>query len=177
MSSLVKNIFRFIFFLLVQVFVLNNIPPLHHLVNPYVYFLFILWLPFKMGRRTLMVLALALGLCLDFFTKTPGLHAAPCVLIAYLRPFVINLLIPHEGADTNFEEPSFRSMGFAPYVTYVAVLTLLHHAFLFLLEALQFAAVVYFIVKTLLSVGISLLIVFITEFLFVRKQRFRTNTV
>jgi len=176
MSSLVKNIVRFVFFILVQVFVLNSIPPLHHLVNPYIYFLFILWLPFKMGRRTLMVLALTLGLCLDFFTKTPGLHAAPCVLIAYLRPFVINLLIPHEGADTNFQEPSFRSMGFAPYITYAAVLTLLHHTFLFFLEALQFAGFVYFIVKTLLSVAISLLILLIVEFLFERKQRFRTNT-
>jgi rod shape-determining protein MreD len=176
MSSLVKNIVRFIFFILVQVFVLNQIPPLHHLVNPYIYFLFILWLPFKMGRRTVMILAFALGLCLDYFTKTPGLHAAPCVLIAYLRPFILNLLIPHEGADTNYEEPSFRSIGFAPYFTYAAVLTLLHHAFLFLLEALQFGGFLYFIGKTLLSVAISLLMLLIVEFLFERKQRFRTNT-
>ncbi len=110
MSSLAKNIIRFIFFILLQVFVLNKIPPLHHLVNPYIYFLFILWLPFKTGRRTLMILALALGLCLDYFTKTPGLHAAPCVLIAYLRPFLINVLISQEGAEANYEEPSIRSM-------------------------------------------------------------------
>ena len=76
MSSLVKNIIRFILFILVQVFVFNQIPPLHHLINPYVYFLFILWLPFKIGRKSLMILALALGLALDYFTKTPGLHAA-----------------------------------------------------------------------------------------------------
>jgi hypothetical protein len=176
MSSLVKNIIRFIFFILVQVFVLNQIPPLHHLVNPYIYFLFILWLPFKMGRRTVIMLAFALGLCLDYFTKTPGLHAAPCVLIAYLRPFILNLLIPHEGADTNYEEPSFRSIGFAPYFTYAAVLILVHHAFLFLLEALQFGGFLYFIGKTLLSVAISLLMLLIVEFLFERKQRFRTNT-
>src|SRR5580765_4782522 len=127
MSSLVKNIIRFILFILVQVFVLNQIPPLHQLVNPYIYFLFILWLPYQIGRRTLMVTALILGLSLDYFTKTPGLHAAPCVLIAYLRPFLISLLIPQEGADTNYEEPSIKSMGFAPYFTYVAFLTLMHH--------------------------------------------------
>ncbi len=176
MSSLVKNIIRFILFILVQVFVLNQIPPLHHLINPYIYFLFILWLPFQMGRRTLMLLAFALGLCLDYFTKTPGLHAAPCVLIAYLRPFVINILIPQEGADTNYEEPSIKSMGFAPYFTYAAILTFMHHAFLFLLEALQFAGFWYFIFKTLLSSAISLLLILIVELLFVRKQKFRTNT-
>jgi hypothetical protein len=176
MSSLVKNIVRFILFILVQVFVLNQVPPLHHFINPYIYFLFILWLPFKTGRKTLMLLALATGLALDYFTKTPGLHAAPCVLIAYLRPFLINLLITQEGVEANYEEPSIKSMGFGAYFMYVAVLTLLHHAFLFLLEALQFAGLLYFLGKTLLSVAVSLLLILITELLFVRKQKFRTNT-
>ncbi|MDQ6757514.1 MAG: rod shape-determining protein MreD [Bacteroidota bacterium] len=176
MSKLVKNIIRFILFILVQVFVLNQIPPLHHLINPYIYFLFILWLPFKIGRRSLMLLALAIGLVLDYFTKTPGLHAAPCVLIAYLRPFLINVLITQEGVEANYEEPSIKSMGFASYFMYVSVLTLIHHAFLFLLEALQFAGVWYFFGKTLLSVAISLFLILIAELLFVRKQKFRTNT-
>jgi hypothetical protein len=176
MNNLVKNIIRFIFFILVQVFVLNQIPPLHHLINPYIYFLFILWLPFKTGRRTLMVIALFTGLALDYFTKTPGLHAAPCVLIAYLRPFLINLLITQEGVEANYEEPSIKSLGFASYFMYVAVLTLMHHALLFLLEALQFAGLWYFLGKTLLSVAVSLFLILITELLFVRKQKFRTNT-
>ena len=177
MSNLVKNIIRFFLFILVQVFVLNQVPPLHHLVTPYIYFLFILWLPFKMGRRTVMILALALGFSLDCFTKTYGLHAAPCVLIAYLRPFLINLLISQEGAESNYNEPSIKSMGFAPYFTYVTILTLVHHSLLFFLEALQTGGYLYFILKTLLSSAISLLLILLTELLFVRKQRFRTNTV
>jgi rod shape-determining protein MreD len=177
MSNLVKNIIRFVLFILVQVFVLNQVPPLHHFVTPYIYFLFILWLPFKMGRRTVMVLALLLGLALDSFTKTYGLHAAACVLIAYLRPFLINLLISQEGAESNYNEPSIKSMGFAPYFTYVTILTVIHHAFLFFLEALQTGGFFYFIFKTLISSAISLLLILLTELLFVRKQRFRTNTV
>jgi len=74
MSNLAKNIIRFFLFIMVQVFVLNQVPPLHHLVTPYIYFLFILWLPFKMGRRTVMMLAFALGFSLDCFIKTYGLH-------------------------------------------------------------------------------------------------------
>ena len=177
MSNPVKLIIRFFLFIMVQVFVLNQIPPLHHLVNPYIYFLFILWLPFQTGRKTLMLQALALGLALDYFTKTPGLHAAPCVLIAYLRPILINFLIPQEGADANYRDPSIKSMGLVPYFTYVAVLTFIHHAVLFFLEAMQFAGVRYFIVKTIFSSAISLFLILITELLFVRKQKFRTNTV
>lgn len=177
MSNLVKNIIRFIFFILVQVFVLDKIPPLHHLVIPYLYYLFILWLPFQMGRRSVMLLAFLLGLSLDYFTKTPGLHAAPCVLIAYFRPFLINLLIPQESSESNYQEPSIKSMSFVPYFTYVAILTFVHHSFLFLLEALQFGGLLYFLIKTLLSFAISLLLILIVELIFVRKQRFRTNTV
>ena len=124
-----------------------------------------------------MVLALALGFSLDCFTKTYGLHAASCILIAYLRPFLINLLISQEGAESNYNEPSIKSMGFIPYFTYVAILTLLHHSSLFFLEALQTGGYLYFILKTMLSSAISLLLILLTELLFVRKQRFRTNTV
>ena len=125
-----------------------------------------------------MILALALGLALDFFTKTPGLHAAPCVLIAYIRPFLINLLIPQEGADSNYEEPSMRSMGgFFQYMIYAGVLTLVHHGWLFFLEAWEFGDIWYFILKTLLSTIISVVLILIAEALFSRKQKFRTNTV
>ena len=177
MSNLVKNIIRFCLFILIQVFVLNNVPPLHHLITPYIYYLFILWLPFKMGRKGVMILGFALGFCLDSFSNTYGLHTAPCVLIAYLRPFLINLLISQEGAETNYNEPSIKSMGFAPYFTYIAVLTLAHHSLLFFLQALQTGGYFYFIVKTFFSTAISLFLILLTELLIVRKQRFRTNTV
>ncbi|MEO6219073.1 MAG: rod shape-determining protein MreD [Ginsengibacter sp.] len=174
---MVKYIVRFCLFILVQVFVLNNVPPLHHFVTPYIYFLFVLWLPFKMGRRSVMVLAFALGFVLDCFTKTYGLHSAPCVLIAYLRPFLINFLVSQEGAESNYNEPSFKSMGFTPYFTYLGIFTLIHHSLLFFLQALQMGGFFYFIIKTLVSTAVSLLLIFLTELLFVRKQRFRTNTV
>ena len=107
MSTLVKNIIRFILLMLVQVFVLDKIH-LHQMVTPYLYFIFILWLPFNMSRSWQMIIAFALGFTLDSFRHNPGFHAAACVLIAYVRPFLVNLLIPQEGADGNYEEPSIK---------------------------------------------------------------------
>lgn len=177
MSRLVKNIIRFILLILVQVFVLDRIH-LHHLVTPYLYFLFILWMPFQLSRTAQMLIAFALGFTLDSFRHNPGFHAAACVLIAYFRPFLINILIPQEGADNNYEEPSAKSMGgFLPYLIYAGVLTFIHHAWLFFLEAMQFGNFLYFIVKTLLSTAVSLLLIIVAELLFSRKQQFRTNTV
>lgn len=176
MSLLVKIILRFFLFIMIQVYVLFQIPPLHHLVSPYLYFLFILWLPFKIGRRAQMTLAFMLGFALDCFTKTYGLHAAACVMIAYLRPFLLNLLLTQEGKETNYREPSIQSLGFAPYFTYVTILTFVHHTLLFFLQSLQTGGWLYFIIKALFSTAISLLLVLLTELLFNRRQHFRTNT-
>src|ERR1700712_5442071 len=138
MSTLIKNIVRFILLILVQVFVLDRIH-LHYLVTPYIYFLFILWMPFELSRTAQMLIAFLLGFTLDSFHHNPGFHAAACVLIAYVRPFLINILIPHEGSETNYQEPSLKSMGgFGPYMVYAGLLTLLHNSWLFFLEALQF---------------------------------------
>ena len=163
-------------FILVQVYVLNQIPPLHQFITPYLYYLFILWLPFTISRFALLVVAFLFGLSLDYFTSTPGLHAAPCVLIAYLRPFLINILIVQEGTEQNYTEPSIKSIGFAPYGLYVFLLTFIHHFYLVLIEWISFGNFLYFLGKVTATTAISILLTFITEMLFFRKQKFKTNT-
>ncbi|OQP50924.1 rod shape-determining protein MreD [Niastella yeongjuensis] len=176
MSDLVRNTVRFVLFILVQYYVLFQIRPLHQFVVPYVYYLYVLWLPFSMGRMTLMFVSFVFGLTLDYFTQTPGLHAAACTLLAYVRGFVVNILIPQEGAEQNYKSPSPVSMGWAPYAVYVLVLTLVHHIYLVFLEWLQFGSFLFFLGKVLATTGISLMLVLITELLFFRKEKFRTNT-
>src|SRR6516162_646192 len=168
MSGLLKNIIRFILFILVQVFILFKIPPLHRFITPYLYYLYILWLPFNWSRAWLMTIAFLYGLCLDYFTLTPGLHAAACVLIAYLRPFVINLLISQEGADKSYASPSITSMGWAPYFTYILVLTLFHHIYLVFLEWMSFGTFLYFLGKVAGTSAVSMLLILLTELLFYR---------
>lgn len=176
MTPLVRNTIRFIAFILVQVYILNQIPPLHQFITPYLYFLFILWLPFNISRLGLLVVAFLLGLTLDYFSGWLGLHSAPCVLIAYLRPFLVNLLISQEGQELNYAEPSVKSLGWAPYFLYVLVLTFIHHSYLVLIEWLDFGNIIFFLGKVTASTAISFLLIFITEMLFFRKQKFRTNT-
>ncbi len=175
MNSVVKNIVRFILFISLQVFVLNNIPPLHQFIIPYLYFLYILWLPFNINRFLLLLVGFALGITLDYFSGTPGLHAAPCVLIAFFRPFLLNLLIPQETTEQSYIEPSIKSMGWAPYSLYVFLLTFCHHFYLVLIEWLQFGNFLYFLGKVIATTVISLLLIFVSEMLFFRKARFRTN--
>jgi hypothetical protein len=176
MSELVKNIFRGIFFIAIQVFVLSRVTPLSQYITPYIYFLFLLWLPYSINRWLLLVLGFAYGLTLDSFLGYAGLHAAPCTLIAYLRPFLINLFIAQETTEQNYIEPSIKSMGATPYAIYITLLTIIHHTLLVLIEWLQFGSFFYFALKVIATTVISLLLILITELLFYRKAKYRTNT-
>jgi rod shape-determining protein MreD len=160
------------------VLVLNKVPPLkglNHLVVPYLYFLYILWLPFQINRFLLMIIGFVFGLTLDYFVGYPGLHAAPCILIAYLRPYLLNLLIPQETTEQSYIEPSVKSLGGASYSLYIILLTFIHNFYLTLIEWLQFGNFMFFLQKTVSTTLISLLLIFITELLFFRKGKYRTN--
>lgn len=176
MSNLLTNIVRFAFFILLQEFVLNKIPALHQFIVPYIYFLYILWLPFKMGRWSVLLLSFIFGLTMDFFTGTMGLHAAACTLIGYIRPFLLSVLIPQETTEQSYVEPSIKSMGWAPFSLYIGLLTFVHHFYLVLLEWLQFGSFTYFLGKVSGTTGISLLLIFLAEMLFNRKAKYRTNS-
>ena len=107
---------------------------------------------------------------------TPGLHAAACTLIAYVRPFVINVLTPKDSSEFNYREPSPKAMQWTPYAVYVFVLTLLHHGYMVFLEWLDVGNFLDFIIKVIATTGISMLLIFMVELLFPRQLKFRTNT-
>jgi hypothetical protein len=175
MNPVIKHIIRFILFILLQLFVLNTIPPLHQFIVPYLYFLFILWLPIGTPRVALLLISFVFGLTLDYFTGTLGLHASPCLLIAYLRPFLLQLLLAQETAEAGYKEPGHQTMGWVSYITYAGLLALIHHICLVLIEWLQFGDFIYFIGKVLGTTAISLLLILIAELLVPRREALRTG--
>jgi hypothetical protein len=166
MSNPLKQIVRFIILILVQAFILSYMKPLHRFITPYVYFLFLLWLPFNIGRYTLLIAGFITGFALDMFLKTPGLHASACVMVAYMRPFIINLIVPRDTKDLSSGSPGRRTMGFTSFLIYVFILTLFHHGVLVLIEWMQFAGFLYFMGKVLLSTLVSMVLILIAELLF-----------
>lgn len=175
MSDLIRNIIRFAFFIIVQVYLLNKLH-LHQYIVPYIYYLFILWMPFSISRFSLLIIGFITGLTLDYFTMQIGVHAAACTLIAYIRPFVIQVLAPKDSSEFNYREPSPRAMGWTPYLVYALILTIFHHFYMMLLQYLQFGDFMDFLVKVISTTGISMLLIITVELLFPRKMKFRTNT-
>jgi cell shape-determining protein MreD len=158
-----KNIGRFVFLILFQVFVLNNIQ-FSGYINPYFYIYFILLLPFETPRWLLLISAFVLGITLDTFTNTFGLNAAACVLMAFVRPFVISAI----STGTEFmtgHSPSLKNQGLKWFAYYSIILVLIHHFTLFYLEIFRFNEFFQTLLRVILSSTFTLLIVFIAQYL------------
>jgi len=156
MPTLLQNIFRFILLVLFQVLVLNNIQFLGY-INPYLYILFILVLPVQMPRWLLLILAFILGMTIDVFSNTIGMHAFATVLVAFFRDGIIKLFTNIE--EGNNPTPSFHTFGVSAFVKYVVLIVLIHHTTLFLLEAFSFAHFWIMLVKILLSSLVTIMLI------------------
>jgi len=120
-SVFITSAIRFIVLLFVQVLILKNIniyPPYVHI---FIYPLFILLLPLKTPHWALLLLGFLMGLCVDMFYDSLGLHAAAGVLIAYARKFVSQILEPRGGYEIN-DSPNKTDMGFSWFLQYSGIL-------------------------------------------------------
>ena len=122
-----------------------------------------------MPNVLLFILSFILGLTIDAFYDTPGLHAASCVLLAFVRVLFISITVQKEGFD-NEPEPTMSVMGMRWFFTYALVLTLSHHFFLFNLEVFRFSEIPYTIGRFLLSSMFTLFLMLLTGFLFYRRR-------
>ncbi|MVN89807.1 rod shape-determining protein MreD [Mucilaginibacter aquatilis] len=165
---LIYNLVRFVVLVLVQVFLLKNVA-LYNLSVPYLYILFIMLLPFETPNVLLFFLSFILGLTIDAFYDTPGLHAAACVLMAFVRVLFISITVQKEGFD-NEPEPTLGNMGFRWFFTYSSLLILFHHFFLFNLEVFSLSEIQYTLLRFLSSTVFTLFLVLISSFLFYRRK-------
>lgn len=156
MLRVIQNIFLFIILVVVQVLVLNNIQFLGY-VNPFIYILFIISLPVKLKRWITLILAFVLGLTIDAFSDTMGMHAFATVMIAFFRDGIIRLFTSIE--EGNNPIPSFYSFGVASYIKYVVLMVLIHHTSLFLLESFSFSNVWLVSLKIAVSSLVTILII------------------
>lgn len=162
-----KNIGRFFFLVFFQVLILNNIQ-LGGYINPYFYVYFILLLPFETPRWLLLISSFLLGLTIDLFVNTPGVNAAACVLMAFARPFIITSI----STGTEFQighSPNLRNQGVKWFGYYTVILVLIHHFGLFYLEIFRFSEFFSTFFRVLLSSIFTLLLVWISEYLFYPK--------
>jgi len=166
-SQVPVNLIRFFLLLLAQILIFSNLN-FSSFINPYIFPLFVLLLPFETPRWILMLIGFFAGLALDIFLGSIGMHAAACLLIGYLRPFLISIITPK---GTEFEiSPNVYSQGLTWFVVYLGVATTVYLGFYFLIEEATFRNIFLLLLKTVLSVIISVAFMLIFLFLFSSKK-------
>ena len=155
----------FVILVALQVFVLNNIL-LFGYVNPYLYITFILFFPLQTNRFNLLLSSFFLGLSIDFFSDTGGIHAFASVFIAYVRLFFIRLYFNKLEADYPFFQ--LRSEPFGKVFNYAVTLTILHHFLLFAFANFSFENFSGVILNTLYSSVFTLILFFSGSYIFTK---------
>lgn len=157
MKIFLQNILSFFVLVLVQVLILNNIKFLGF-INPYLYILFIISLPVNINKVALLLMAFLLGLSIDIFSNTLGVHAFSTVFVAFFRENIIKLLIPR---DDNFDMtvPSMLSFGRSQFVKYAIIMVVAHHAILLTVEAFSLNNFWFLILRILLNSTFTILLI------------------
>lgn len=162
--TLIRNIFRFIALLIVQVMVFDNLL-FGSYIHPYIYVLFVLLLPFDTPKWRLLIDAFLIGIAVDIFNGTPGLNAAATVFMAFVRPFVISKTARKSDIEGK-NAPTVTEMGLQWFAIYALLLILLHNLVIFWLEAFSIKLLGLVLAETLLSAPVSLLLMIIIIYIF-----------
>jgi hypothetical protein len=162
-NLIITNILRFIFLLIAQVIVFNNIG-FFNLVNPYLYVIFILLLPLETPLYLLLTLSFMMGLAVDTFSNTGGIHAAASTLMAFIRPLVLLFVTPRGGYEHQ-PVPNLKNMGVQWFITYSTILVLIHHLFLFQIEIFRFNEFPITFLRSVFSAIFTLVLILISQYL------------
>ena len=166
-NVVVSNIIRFILLLLAQVLICNNINFLGY-VNPYIYIIFIFLFPIKDNRLVLLLASFTLGMLVDMFSDSGGVHAAAAVSLAYARPVLLKTSF---GMLYEHQSVKFSKTEIGSLITDVTFGTLIHHFILFTLEIFNIYSILLILKKTLFSSIFTILLSVLIIILFSRNKK------
>ena len=167
MNKTLKITLLFFFLLFLQVLILNNINFLGY-INPYLYIAFVFFYPLRENRFPLLFTSFLLGLSIDFFSDSGGIHASSILTIAFLRMFFIKLYFKKVVADFPFFD--LHSEPFGKVFNYIVTLTVIHHLILFSFVNFSFQNISYVLLNTLFSSIFTLVLFFLGTYIFTKNK-------
>lgn len=166
-SALILNLVRFILLLAAQIVIFNNID-LFGYINPYPYILFILLYPVNTNRARLLVASFLLGLTVDLFCNSGGVHAAACLILAYIRPSFFKFSF---GLSYEYQTIKINDRLSPERFTFILISILTHHLILFLLELFKFTFILDALLRTIVTTLFTLLVSILIIYLFKPKKK------
>ena len=161
-SNVLKILAVFLIGSLAQIFIFNNLQ-ISGFINPYAYIIAIMAMPFGTTTPVMIAVSFAQGLAIDIFCNTPGMHAGACVMIGYLRQYILKLIAQRDAYKSDMM-PSASSYGIAWFLKYSVMMVSVHHVMLFFIE--QFDTLFFWptLCRVLLSILATILFILAAQF-------------
>ncbi|MBF2707910.1 rod shape-determining protein MreD [Flavobacterium soyangense] len=166
-NALFVNIFRFILLLAVQIIIFNNMNFLGY-ISPYPYILFIILYPVNGNKSGLLVASFFLGLIMDMFSNSGGIHTTACVILAYYRPYLFKFSF---GLSYEYQTVKLNDEVTPERFSFILLSVLIHHFILFTLEAFKFSFILDILIRTILSTVFTIIICIIIIYLIKPNRR------
>ncbi len=161
MERWLKYTFLFVVLVGLQVLVFSQMQ-FRGTINAFPYVYFILALPFGIQGRNVLMLSALLGLSVDFFSGTMGVHMAAAVFAGFFRIVLLPALSPQGDYEVG-TVPSVRDNGWSWFLRYSGFMVLTHHLVLYLVESFSFSNFSMILVNTLQSSVLTLLVISIIQ--------------
>ena len=166
-SALLTNIARFILLLMMQIAIFNKMDFFGY-INPYPYILFILLYPVNGNKYGLLFSSFLLGIIMDMFCNSGGVHATAAISLAALRPTFFKFSF---GVSYEYQTIKINDKLTPERFSFIAISVLSHHFILFLLEAFRLSFFLEVLLRTFFSTIFTIVICIILIYLFKISRR------
>ena len=143
-----KQIVRYVLVMMLQVLLFDQLQ-LFGVCHPYIYILCLLMMPITLSHSADMLIGAAVGLVMDVFCNSLGIHMASCILLMFIRPYLLGAIVSDK--DRLNEQICLRALGIEALIKYVVILVVIHHLTVFMLAAWSWAHIGFVLMETLVS--------------------------
>jgi hypothetical protein len=166
-SALFVNIFRFLLLLAVQIIVFNNMNFLGY-ISPYPYILFIILYPVNGNKFGLLFASFLLGIIMDMFSNSGGIHTTACLILAYYRPYLFRFSF---GLSYEYQTVKLNDVLTPERFSFILLSVVIHHFVLFILEAFKISFFWDILIRTIFSTIFTIIICIIIIYIIKPNKR------
>lgn len=164
MNNILANILRFLLLIVLQVFVCNAIN-LFGFATPALYIMALMLLPFELPKAVQYLIGFFTGLVVDMFCHTLGVNSFACVVMMFVRPYLVRLLNGRKTTE-GVERPIPGVKDFKWIAMYVLILSTIHQFFVVLLETCSFANFGHTLFAMLCNMLFTVFVILCVEYIF-----------
>jgi rod shape-determining protein MreD len=166
-SAVIMGFIRFFLLLAAQIIIFNNIDLLGY-INPFPYILFIILFPVNGNKQLLIISSFLLGITMDLFSNSGGVHTTACLILAFARPFIFKFSF---GVSYEYQTIKINDSLTSERFSFLLVSVVIHHFTLFILEVFQLSFLWDILLRTIIGTLFTLLICILLIYIFKPSKR------